>query len=118
MSEREPHQIPAEQDASGEPHDVLAAEEFPGPSPGEAIHGTEPVELPADPSGADAPAHDVLAAEEFAMPAPRHSHDVAPVEPAGSGSSRKPFVAGVAALLLGALTFTLTRRAKRRRVAS
>ena len=66
-----PHQpagIPPEPNASDEPHDVLAAEEFAMPAPEAARHG-RPVQLPPEPNASDEP-HDVLAAEEFAMPAP------------------------------------------------
>lgn len=48
---------------AGEPHDVLAAEEFAFPAGADV----SPLRLPDDPTGADE-AHDVLAAEEFAMP--------------------------------------------------
>jgi hypothetical protein len=71
MGEREqPRQpaIPPEPNASGEPHDVLAAEQFAMPAPEAAWHAG-PIELPPDPDGSDEP-HDVLAAEQFAMPAP------------------------------------------------
>jgi hypothetical protein len=114
MSEREPHLIPGDQAEPGEPHDVLAADEFPGPAPGEAIHGA-PAELPDDPSGVTE-AHDVLAAEEFAMPAPRHHHEPEPALAASDahGPSRTPLVAGLLATVAGALAFALTRRAKRR----
>lgn len=67
MSDREPT-IPAEPNASEEPHDVLAAEQFAMPAPEEARR-EKPVVLPPDPSGIEEP-HDILAAEEYAMPAP------------------------------------------------
>lgn len=61
--------------ATGEPHDVLAAEEFalPVPAPG--------AEAPTDPSGIAAP-HDVLAADEFALPTPGRAP--VPVDPLGT----------------------------------
>jgi hypothetical protein len=70
MSEREqaPRAIPPEPNATGEPHDVLAAEEFAMPAP-EAAWRDRPVQLPPEPNPSDEP-HDVLAAEQFAMPAP------------------------------------------------
>lgn len=115
MSEREQSPIPERPDDTGEPHDVLAAEEFPGPSPDAAIHEQGPIELPPEPDGAQEP-HDVLAAEEFAMPAPRHHGDTS-VElsaPTTTGPSRAPLIAGLAAFAAGALAFSLKRRARRR----
>lgn len=117
MSAREPDQNPAE-GAADEPHDVLAADEFPGPSPDAAIH-QGPVELPEPPEG-DAPPHDVLAAEEFAMPAPRHHGNVSVTSPAPPpGPSRAPLIAGLAAALAGAAVVLLRKRraAKRSRLA-
>jgi hypothetical protein len=113
MSEREPDQIPAGGDAGDEPHDVLAAEEFPGPSRNAAIHEQGPIELPANPDG-DEPAHDVLAAEEFAMPAPRHHGNVSVASEPAPGPSRAPLVAGLAAALAGAVVVLLRRRAAKR----
>ena len=55
----------------GQPHDVLAAEEFAMPAPDPELHHREPVELPPDPTGIPEP-HDVLAAEEFPIPAVTH----------------------------------------------
>ncbi|ADB51348.1 LPXTG cell wall anchor domain-containing protein [Conexibacter woesei] len=110
MSEREPHHFPEDPDTPAEPHDVLAAEEFPGPSRAEAIHEQGPIELPADPSGVTEP-HDVLAAEEFAMPAPRHGAP-AGVEPAApsAGSSRAPLLVGLLAAAVGLLVVLRKRR--------
>jgi hypothetical protein len=70
LRRRRPSQppVPPEPNASDEPHDVLAAEEFAMPAPEEAIHG-RPLVLPPDPTGIEEP-HDILAAEQFAMPAP------------------------------------------------
>jgi hypothetical protein len=71
MSERREHAadgIPPEPNASDEPHDVLAAEQFAMPAP-EAAWRDRPIELPPEPNASDEP-HDVLAAEQFAMPAP------------------------------------------------
>jgi hypothetical protein len=115
MSEREPkpNKSPAQPGASDEPHDVLAAEEFPGPSPEDAIHEQRPIELPADPHG-DEPPHDVLAAEEFAMPAPRHHADTSVEVAAPAGPSRTPLLVGLASTALGALAFALKRRSRRR----
>lgn len=119
MSAREPDQNPAG-GAADEPHDVLAADEFPGPSPDAAIRPQGPVELPGSPEGEDAPPHDVLAAEEFAMPAPRHHGNVSVASPEPSpGPSRAPLAAGLAAALAGAALVLLRRRraAKRSRLA-
>jgi hypothetical protein len=55
---------------AAEPHDVLAAEEFPLGSADPVLHHHGPVVLPPDPTGIQQP-HDVLAAEEFPLPAPR-----------------------------------------------
>lgn len=109
MSEREPHHFPEDPDASGEPHDVLAAEEFPGPSPAEAIHDQRPVELPGDPTGETEP-HDVLAAEAFAMPAPRPGVDTSVELTAPSPPSRAPLLAGLVAAALGVAVVLLKRR--------
>lgn len=68
MPPREPQPIPAEPNASEQPHDVLAAEQFAMPAPEEARR-SRPIVLPPEPNPSDEP-HDVLAAEEFAMPAP------------------------------------------------
>lgn len=62
-------EIPPEPDASDQPHDVLAAEQFAMPAPEAAWRPERPLELPPEPNASDRP-HDVLAAEEFAMPAP------------------------------------------------
>jgi hypothetical protein len=62
-------EIPPEPNASDEPHDVLAAEQFAMPAPQAAWHAAAPPDLPPEPNASDRP-HDVLAAEEFAMPAP------------------------------------------------
>lgn len=110
MSAREPDQRPAGANANDEPHDVLAAEEFPGPSPAAAIHGQGPIELPPDPNG-DLPPHDVLAAETFAMPAPRRHGNVSVASPEPPpGPSRVPLVAGLLAALAGAAVVVLRRR--------
>ncbi|MDO8210902.1 hypothetical protein [Conexibacter sp. CPCC 206217] len=104
---------PAKPGAREEPHDVLAADEFPGPSPEAAIHEQGPVELPADPQGEQP--HDVLAAEEFAMPAPRHHADTSVEIAAPEPSSKKtPLLVGLAATALGAVAFALKRRSRRR----
>lgn len=50
---------------AGEPHDVLAADQFAFPAEADAV---SPLRLPDDPTGIDE-AHDILAAEDFAMPA-------------------------------------------------
>ena len=113
MSRGDPDQSAAGR-GGDEPHDVLAADEFPGPSPDAAIHAQRPVALPADPDG-EGPPHDVLAAEEFAMPAPRHHGNVSLASPEPPpGPSRAPLLAGLAAALLGA-ALTLRRRRRRRR---
>ncbi|MBS1870762.1 MAG: hypothetical protein JSS99_13995 [Actinobacteria bacterium] len=61
--------IPPEPNASPQPHDVLAAEQFAMPAPQAAWHREAPPQLPPEPNASDEP-HDVLAAEQFAMPAP------------------------------------------------
>jgi len=117
MSEREPDQTPAGRSTADEPHDVLAADEFPGPSRDAAIHQQGPVELPADPDGDEEP-HDVLAAEEFAMPAPRHHGNVSLTSPEPPpGPSRAPLVAGLLAACAGALVVVLKRRRAAKRAA-
>lgn len=112
MSEREPDNVPPETDATNEPHDVLAADEFPGPSPTAAIHEQGPVELPADPQGSEP--HDVLAAEEFAMPAPRHHGNRSVELVASNGPSRTPLLVGLAAAAAGVVAVLLKQRARRR----
>jgi hypothetical protein len=106
MAEREPQAIPAEPNASDEPHDVLAAEEFAMPAPEEARH-RRPIVLPPEPNPSEE-AHDVLAAEEFAMPAPepRPPFDAAPAK---RRSRALPALAG-----LGALALWRKRRRARR----
>ena len=71
MAEREHTDsvIPPEPNASDEPHEVLAAEQFAMPAPQAVWHPEAPPELPPEPNASDEP-HDVLAAEQFAMPAP------------------------------------------------
>ncbi len=56
-----------------QPHDVLAAEEFPLGAADPLLHHRGPLRLPPDPTGLDQP-HDVLAAEEFPLPAPSARH--------------------------------------------
>lgn len=113
MSEREPNPIPEKPGEPAEPHDVLAADEFPGPSPDAAIVEQGPIELPADPVS-DQP-HDVLAAEQFAMPAPRHHGDTSvEVTAPPAGSSKAPLLVGLGAAALGALTVLLKLRSRRR----
>lgn len=119
VSEREPARpaIPPEPNASAEPHDVLAAEEFAIPAP-EAAWRDRPVELPPDPTGIEEP-HDVLAAEMFAMPAPPPRPVFAQQEGAGqAGRARRDplswaLAAGAAAL--GAAVVVAARRRRRRR---
>lgn len=101
--------VPAEPNASDQPHDVLAAEQFAMPAPEAALHGA-PIVLPEDPLGTDEP-HDVLAAEQFAMPAP--SSHAPPASPPAAPRSRKAPIAGLLAAGLGA--FALIRRRARRR---
>lgn len=112
MSEREPNGIPDKPDATDEPHDVLAAEEFPGPSPDAAIVEQGPIELPSDPEG-DEP-HDVLAAEQFAMPAPRHHGNTSVEVTPPPAPSKAPLLVGLGAAALGALTVLLKLRSRRR----
>ncbi len=107
MAEREPQAIPAEPNASEQPHDVLAAEEFAIPAPEEARH-RGPIVLPPEPNPSDEP-HDVLAAEEFAMPAPEPRPPFAPA-PAARRSRVMRRLAG-----LGALALLLRHRRRRAR---
>jgi len=110
MSEHEQPKraIPPEPNASGEPHDVLAAEEFAMPAPEAAVRD-RPLELPPEPNASDEP-HDVLAAEEFAMPAPpRHVAFAEPPAP-----SRKPSRRGLA-VGVGVAAAALWRRRRRKR---
>jgi hypothetical protein len=90
----------------GNPHDVLAAEEFAMPSEDPDLHHG-PVRLPEDPSGIPEP-HDVLAAEEFAMPAPRRSSGLQSSMP-GSGRSQA-IVAALALLGVAVLARLLRSR--------
>jgi hypothetical protein len=115
MSAREHPQgeIPPEPNASDEPHDVLAAEQFAMPAPQAAWHPEAPPQLPPEPNASDRP-HDVLAAEEFAMPAPPPHVQFA----SSAASSRRPSrrhvgaAAGIGALLAG-LAHRRRRRARR-----
>jgi hypothetical protein len=104
--------IPPEPNASGEPHDVLAAEEFAMPAP-EAAWRDRPIELPPEPNASDEP-HDVLAAEQFAMPAPPpHIAFAEPPAPAQRPSRRG--LAAAAAGLAAALAALVHRRHRDRR---
>jgi hypothetical protein len=106
MPERDRQAIPAEPNASEQPHDVLAAEQFAMPAPEEARR-RGPIVLPADPTGATEP-HDVLAAEEFAMPAPERRPPFAGT-PKSRRSKAVPLAAG-----LGVLAVLRRRRRARR----
>jgi hypothetical protein len=116
MAEREHVKgaIPPEPNASDEPHDVLAAEQFAMPAP-EAAWRDRPIELPPEPNASDEP-HDVLAAEEFAMPAPPpHVAFAAAPKPSRRPARRRlKAVAGGVGVALGALLHR-RRRARRRR---
>lgn len=107
---KQPPAVPAEPNASEQPHDVLAAEEFAMPAPEAALH-RGPIVLPEDPAGGDEP-HDILAAEQFAMPAPVPHAPFA--SPTTSSRSRKGAV-GLLAAGLGAIAVVLRRRRTRRR---
>lgn len=115
---REPEHppVPDAPGATDEPHDVLAADEFPGPSREAAIH-EPPVELPPEPDPGSEP-HDVLAAEEFAMPAPRPGHELppggAPTAPEDGGKSTAKLL--VALLAAGTTAFVVARRLRARQV--
>jgi hypothetical protein len=77
---------------AGEPHDVLAADQFAFPAEADAI---SPLRLPDDPTGIPE-AHDILAAEDFAMPSgPDRS------KPAQVGRAVSPALV-IAVLLLAA----------------
>ncbi len=104
-------EIPPEPNASSEPHDVLAAEQFAMPAPGAAWHPDRPLELPPEPNASDEP-HDVLAAEEFAMPAPPPHVHFAATPQASPGRSRRRV--GALAAGLGATLAVLLRRRRRR----
>lgn len=119
---REPEHPPAPEPpgATDQPHDVLAADEFPGPSREASIH-EPPVQLPPEPDPSSEP-HDVLAAEEFAMPAPRPGHELSSTPPAdvaesggtGGGPAKKVgLLAG--ALAAGGAAFAVVRRLRSRK---
>ncbi|HXE44264.1 MAG TPA: hypothetical protein VN635_03615 [Conexibacter sp.] len=114
MSDREqaPGALPPEPNASGEPHDVLAAEQFAMPAPQAAWH-PGPVELPPEPNASGEP-HDVLAAEAFAMPAPPPHVEFASA-PAAAGRPSPRRVLAAAAGLGTALAALLHRRRRDRR---
>ena len=102
--------IPPEPNASDQPHDVLAAEQFAMPAPQAAWHPEAPPQLPPEPNASDEP-HDVLAAEEFAMPAPPpHVRFASTPEPSRRPSRRH---LGAAAGLGAALAVLLRRRRRR-----
>ncbi|HET6447725.1 MAG TPA: hypothetical protein VFG31_01350 [Conexibacter sp.] len=115
MSEREQDDaaIPPEPNASEEPHDVLAAEQFAMPAPQAAWHPEAPPSLPPEPNASEEP-HDVLAAEAFAMPAPP-PHVRFASAPAPSGRPSRRHVSAAAAGLGAALATLLRRRRRRRR---
>lgn len=106
MSDRSHPAIPAEPNASEQPHDVLAAEQFAMPAP-EAARHSGPVVLPADPAGSGDEPHDVLAAEQFAMPAPPPPP---PFEPAPARRSRRLGAGMLAALGAGAAAYVHRRK--------
>ena len=110
MSEREPAQpaLPPEPNASDEPHDVLAAEEFAMPAP-EAAWRDRPVVLPPEPNPSDEP-HDVLAAEEFAMPAPPPHVTFTPAQEPARPTKRRALALAAG---LGAALGVLVRRRRR-----
>jgi hypothetical protein len=113
MTEHEHAQgaIPPEPNASDEPHDVLAAEQFAIPGP-EAARPAGPVQLPPEPNPSDEP-HDVLAAEEFAMPAPPpHVAFASASAPSGKPSRRH---LGAAAAGVGAALVAIVHRRRRKR---
>ena len=82
---------------AGEPHDILAAEEFAFPAGADAV---SPLRLPDDPTGI-ADAHDILAAEDFAMPSGPDS---------GGGHAQSTVVPAVALAVLAVLVWLLRRR--------
>ncbi|HKG02313.1 MAG TPA: hypothetical protein VKB03_03980 [Conexibacter sp.] len=112
MSKDEPalRAIPPEPNASDEPHDVLAAEQFAMPGPEAAWH-PGPVQLPPEPNPSDEP-HDVLAAEEFAMPAPP-PHVAFASAPAPSRRPSRRHLGAAAAGLAGVVAALLHRRRRR-----
>lgn len=101
--ERPQGEIPPEPNASNEPHDVLAAEQFAMPAPAAAWHRERPLELPPEPNASDRP-HDVLAAEEFAMPAPPpHVEFASPPQVPGASDDVVDHVTGGGVALVRAL---------------
>jgi hypothetical protein len=102
--------IPPEPNASGEPHDVLAAEQFAMPAPEAAWHAG-PVQLPPEPNASDEP-HDVLAAEQFAMPAPP-PHVAFASSPVSSRRPSRRHLGAVAAGAAAVLTALIHRRRHR-----
>jgi hypothetical protein len=103
--------IPPEPNATDEPHDVLAAEQFAMPAPEAAWHAG-PVQLPPEPNASDEP-HDVLAAEEFAMPAPPPHVAFASAPQSSRRPSRRHL--GAVAASVGTLLAALLRRRRRGR---
>jgi hypothetical protein len=103
--------IPPEPNATDEPHDVLAAEQFAMPAPEAAWHAG-PVQLPPEPNASDEP-HDVLAAEEFAMPAPPPHVAFASAPQPSRRPSRRHL--GAVAASVGTLLAALLRRRRRGR---
>ncbi len=88
-----------------DPHDILAAEEFPPPAGADADTPQARAHRAAqDPSAWDEPPHDILAAEEY--PPPAHA-DVLTGD-AGSSPSRLPRIA--AAVAAAAAGYALVRR--------
>ena len=103
--------IPPEPNASEEPHDVLAAEQFAMPAPEAAWHAG-PVRLPPEPNASEE-AHDVLAAEEFAMPAPPPHVAFASAPAPARRPSRRHLGLGAAAAGLVVLLAAIVRRRAR-----
>ena len=83
---------------AGEPHDILAADQFAFPAGADAV---SPLRLPDDPVGPEP--HDILAAEDFPMPS-------GPDSPGPHPAVRMLPNAGVAAAGLVALWLLRRRR--------
>jgi hypothetical protein len=90
--------MPGDGSFAGEPHDVLAADQFAFPAEADAV---SPLRLPDDPTGIGE-AHDILAAEDFAMPSGP--------DRGGAGHAQRALSPAMAFAALGAVIWFLRRR--------